>query len=1448
MRRSFLSVLVGLQLVVCAFLAQAMPAAQAAPVSSEDRPVGLTVGQLPAPSDVDDLTAPLLGWEVPTATQTGYQVQVASSADALGSPDVWDSGKVVSSASTNVAYAGPKLAAAESYVWRVRTWDGADVASPWSAPSRFGTAAGATWGDSQPIWLGGAAASSSWSDYTLTGVFRITAVNASIVFRAKDANNYLMWQFRGNGVNTLAPHTRINGTFTQLKSVALPKALVTNTDYAFKIEAVGSTIRTYLDGTLVDTTTNSSFATGSIGFRTGSTETSSWDDLKVTSASGEVLYLNSFNQPSTDFPCATVSNGRLLVPVNANCVYGAAATDWAFLRGEVTLQDKPIAWANVFATGASTTPARQFVYKLWLNGTFVGLGPTRPIATETRYDGYDVTALLHRGQANALGAIAYTTSDKRFQAYMVVEYADGTRQTFGTGPSWKTYNGAAVYPAAGSIGTSYYVAPKENIQSSAYPTGFDQPGFDDSSWLPASTKDAFSSLEATPTAKVQQQLKTPVSVVEKSPGNYFIDYGRTWVGGLSLDVVGTAGQVLDVRFGEALSAPQTVQYAMATGNSYQDKWTLRAGPQHLETWGMRVFRYAEVLGAPSGLTAKDFPALAQLYPYDPDGASFDSADSNLNQVWALSRNTVDATNHNLYVDSWTRERGAYEADSYLQMMSNFFVSDDPTLGNYSLEYLLTGRTWPTEWPMYMILAFHDSYQQTGDMAALARNYAALKAKLPAQWLEASTGLIRKDTGSNGASSCNDCDIVDWPTSERDGYVFRPYNTVINAIGYRSYVDMADIATALGKPDDAASFTAIATRMRDAVNARMFDPAKGAYRDGLNADGTPVAHYAVQASVFAAAFGIADSDRAAQASEYLRTRGMVCSVYCAAFLVRSLYNGDRADVAHAMLTGTGLRSWMNMIKVGAGATMEAWDVSLKSNLTYSHPWAASPAFNVPQGMFGIQPTTPGYATFDVRPQPADVAWAHVTVPTLKGRIGAAYDTIDGRTDVGVYVPGNTAARISVPDASGASTDDTVYVDGKATPATYDRGYLQVEHVAAGCHVLSLTAGATASEDGRLTSVCPPGTEPDLTAPVVAVSVDPAEPSGPGGWYVGDVTVTATATDARSGVASVEYMTEGGDWTPVTGPIAAAEGEHTYLFRATDHEGNVSGTGSVTVRRDVTAPEVTGALDPSAPDGDDGWYAGQPTLHLAATDSASGVSAIELSTGDAGEWQPYSDDVAVPEGVTTYRFRAVDNVGHVSAVGSLTVKRDSTGPDLTWSGAIRDGDSYVYGSVPSAPTCAVTDAGSGPAGCAVTGYSAEVGAHTLTATGRDVAGNTTVATRDYQVQAWRLVGFTSPVDMNGVVNTVKGGSTVPLKFEVFAGSTELTDTSAIKALTATRTSCDTSAPADEIELTTTGDTGVRYDASAGTFVANWKTPKDPGGCYQVSVTTQDGSRLSAGFRLR
>jgi hypothetical protein len=118
----------------------------------------------------------------------------------------------------------------------------------------------------------------------------------------------------------------------------------------------------------------------------------------------------------------------------------------------------------------------------------------------------------------------------------------------------------------------------------------------------------------------------------------------------------------------------------------------------------------------------------------------------------------------------------------------------------------------------------------------------------------------------------------------------------------------------------------------------------------------------------------------------------------------------------------------------------------------------------------------------------------------------------------------------------------------------------------------------------------------------------------------------------------------------------------------------------------------------------------------------------------------------------------------------------------------------------------------------------------------------------VLAWTLKGFYQPVDMNGVYNLVKGGSTVPLKFEIFAGPTELTDISYIKSLTYAQTTCDANAIADEIETITTGDTSLRYDLIAGQYIYNWKTPKTAGKCYRVTLTTVDGSTLVAYFKLK
>jgi hypothetical protein len=210
---------------------------------------------------------------------------------------------------------------------------------------------------------------------------------------------------------------------------------------------------------------------------------------------------------------------------------------------------------------------------------------------------------------------------------------------------------------------------------------------------------------------------------------------------------------------------------------------------------------------------------------------------------------------------------------------------------------------------------------------------------------------------------------------------------------------------------------------------------------------------------------------------------------------------------------------------------------------------------------------------------------------------------------------------------------------------------------------------------------------------------------------------------------------------------------------------------------------------------------------------------------------------------------DNAGNTASATITDIRVDKTAPTatVTTAGGMADGATYTWGSTPAAPSCTSTDATSGPDGCTVTGYSAAVGTHTLTATAKDKAGNTDTGTLMYTVAPWRTSGFYQPVDMNGVLNTVKNGATVPVKFQVYAGDTQVTDTSKV-ALSASKVTCATGAAEDAVEVTSTGATALRYDASAGQFAYNWATPKTAGVCYALTMTTADGTATKALFKLK
>ncbi|GAA2159980.1 hypothetical protein GCM10009826_26470 [Humibacillus xanthopallidus] len=351
--------------------------------------------------------------------------------------------------------------------------------------------------------------------------------------------------------------------------------------------------------------------------------------------------------------------------------------------------------------------------------------------------------------------------------------------------------------------------------------------------------------------------------------------------------------------------------------------------------------------------------------------------------------------------------------------------------------------------------------------------------------------------------------------------------------------------------------------------------------------------------------------------------------------------------------------------------------------------------------------------------------------------------------------------------------------------------------------------------------------DKTGPSAALAVTAGD-AGENGWYTSDVTVSTSGTDSISGPVTC---------TPDQTQTSETTGQE-FNGSCTNDAGLTTNAAPLTVKLDKTGPSA--ALAVTAGDaGENGWYTSDVTVSTSGSDTISGpvtcTSDQTQTTETAGQ---------------VFNGSCTNDAGLSTNAASLTVKLDKTLPGVLWTGGPAAGGTYYFGFVPSPPTCSATDGLSGPADCAVSGYSAAVGGHTMTATAHDNAGNTGTDTRNYTVSAWTLKGFYQPVDMNGALNMVKAGSTVPLKFEVFAGSTELTDTAVVDTFKWGEVPCTdfSGAVQDDIEQYTSGQTVLRYDTTGGQFIQNWQTPKKAGSCYKVVMKTDDGSSISANFKLK
>lgn len=502
----------------------------------------------------------------------------------------------------------------------------------------------------------------------------------------------------------------------------------------------------------------------------------------------------------------------------------------------------------------------------------------------------------------------------------------------------------------------------------------------------------------------------PVRVFTNAAGRVTVDFGRDAFGWLEF-VAPQTGDYFVV-LGEKLAADGSVERGFAPNvRTVGARWRIgtpgvhrvpvapdmrnsfpaKEGapiPTRPEFGVVTPFRAVEVFDAPFEVTADTIRRQVVSVPADRGESAFACDSDALVRVYDFCRHTMFATSFaGLFVDG-DRERIPYEADGYVSQLNWLSVSSENAYPRASVEYLLDHPTWPTEFRFCSVFSVWTDWMWSGRTDLIERSFDRLSRDNLHLRLRRPDGLLLTGGERPGGSLTNRlgaADIVDWPKSERDGFDFRDVNAVVNAFHFRALGQMADMAKAIGREDDAVRYAALAEETRRAFQRTFIDPSTG-----LVTDGEGSTHSSLHANAAALAFGLVPDSGTGRVADWLVSRGMACSVYFSQYLLDALYRCGRDEAALRLLTSRTDRSWLGMLDQGATMTMEAWNMDVKPNMDWNHAWGAVPLNVIVRGLLGVTPLEPGFRKISIAPQPGFLQRVAATIPTAAGSVGLSID--------------------------------------------------------------------------------------------------------------------------------------------------------------------------------------------------------------------------------------------------------------------------------------------------------------------------------------------------------------------------------------------------------------------------------------------------------------------------
>ena len=994
-----------------------------------------------------DAVNPQLSWQSDNQErdwqQSAYQILVASSEQTLhtGKPDVWDSGKQNSPESVGILYAGPKLESRKRYYWTVKTWDskgkisesqpawwemGLLDKSDWKAKwiTWANPEAAADWQSVRWIWVAGQdpfhvpidAVANFHLDFNIAqkpksgAIFTIARGHFTVKINGREISSKARWtQFDRKEVGDLLA---VGKNSVDIKVTAVePENTDTGTSGVKAV--VGALLKiTREDGTV------ERIATGE-NWESQMQSNPVWKPASV---------IGDLNDARFDIPAP--------MPQPA-----------ALLRRTFSL-NKKLKAARLYATALGS-------YQIFLNGNRVSEDVLTPEFTDYRkrvtYQVYNVTSLITNGQ-NAIAAMLgdgwYASSltwssvrlfppPNRLAAQLDLEYDDGSRDTIVSNETWK----AAQSPIQHSE-----IYAGEVYDARLHQANWSNPSFEDGRWtsaVVATTPSLQLSAQKTPPVHISESIH-PKSVTPLPNGTYIFDMGQNMVGWVTLKVNGSPGTLVRLRFAEILNSDGSIYRQNLRNADATDTYILKGGGEEVfePHFTFHGFRYVEVSGYPGQPTLDTITGdVVTSISGNPTGRLTTSSEL-VNRMWNIGLWGQRGNFLSIPTDcpqrderlGWMGDAGVFwRTGSYnydIAAFSQKFMDDVEdaqtpagAFTNVAPNVLSEGHesTGAPGWGDAGVIVPYTTWLQYGNTQIIRQHWDAME-----RWMkfvhDANPNFLRaKGVGPNYA---------DWLAPDQNT------DKTLLATAYWSLIAnmMSEMAHAIEKEDAAKSYTALVDNIRSAYQKAYIKD------DGTVGTGTQTSYVvtlytklapeSLEPKLVGNLVKDIESKKTHLSTGFLGTP----------FLLFTLSNHGRADVAYRLLLNDTYPSWGYMLSKGATTWWERWngDTGDPAMNSYNHYAFGSVMAWVYRQVAGID-TTLGASAFRelvIRPRlDASMNHAHGEYDSIYGAIMTDWTgKPTGPFTLKVKIPANTTAKVFLPVIPNAQ----ITQDGKKISPQEDSG--------------------------------------------------------------------------------------------------------------------------------------------------------------------------------------------------------------------------------------------------------------------------------------------------------------------------------------------------------------------------------------------------------------------------